>query len=169
MPRKIANDWFDGVIPDNVILGHYSHIETSQCFELLRSTRKRAVILGDFASVYPPTMFDIGPRGRVRVGDFAMLNGPRIVCEEAIDIGACSLIAWNVVLMDCYRAPKDWKKKPIKIEDNVWIGFDSIILPGVTIGRGAVVGARSVVKEDVPPYSIVAGNPARVVGHCGQR
>lgn len=169
MPRKIENDWFDGVIPDNVIMGHAAHIETSQCFELFRSNRNRAVILGDFASVYPPTMFDIGPRGRVRIGDFAMLNGPRIVCDQSIDIGAFSLIAWNVVLMDCYRAPKDWKKKPIRIGKNVWIGFDSIILPGVTVGDGAIVGARSVVKEDVPAYFTVAGNPARIVARYDQR
>jgi len=99
----------------------------------------------------------------VRVGDFAMLNGPRIVCDESIDIGAFSLIAWNVVLMDCYRAPKDSRKKPIRIGKNVWIGFDAIILPGVTIGDGAIVGARSVVAEDVPPYCTVAGNPARLI------
>lgn len=53
--------------------------------------------------------------------------------------------------------------KPIVIEDDVWIGEYSAILKGVTIGRGAVVGCRSVVTKDVPPYTIVAGNPARVV------
>jgi acetyltransferase-like isoleucine patch superfamily enzyme len=44
-----------------------------------------------------------------------------------------------------------------------WIGFDVCVLPGVTIGEGAIVGARSVVAGDVPPYTVVAGNPARVV------
>ncbi|MEH2171306.1 DapH/DapD/GlmU-related protein [Nostoc sp.] len=55
--------------------------------------------------------------------------------------------------------------QPILIGSNVWIGFDACILPGVTIGEGAIVGARSVVTQDVPPYTIVAGNPARVVRH----
>jgi acetyltransferase-like isoleucine patch superfamily enzyme len=49
------------------------------------------------------------------------------------------------------------------IEDKVWIGMDALILKGVTIGEGSVVAARSVVTKDVPPYSLVAGNPARVV------
>lgn len=51
----------------------------------------------------------------------------------------------------------------IKIEDNVWIGKSSIILPGVTIGEGAVVGGGSVVTKDVAPYTVVAGNPARKI------
>jgi acetyltransferase-like isoleucine patch superfamily enzyme len=53
--------------------------------------------------------------------------------------------------------------KPVKINDRVWIGFNSIILKGVTIGEGGIVGAGSVVTKDVPPYTIVAGNPARVI------
>jgi len=50
--------------------------------------------------------------------------------------------------------------KPITIEDGVWVGMNSLILPGVTIGQGAVVSAGSVVKEDVPPNTLVEGNPA---------
>lgn len=45
----------------------------------------------------------------------------------------------------------------IVVEDDVWIGYDALILPGVTIGRGAVIGARSVVTKDVPPYCVYAG------------
>ena len=52
----------------------------------------------------------------------------------------------------------------IKIEDDVWIGFNAAIMKGVTIGRGAIVGACSVVTKDVESYAIVAGNPAKVVG-----
>jgi virginiamycin A acetyltransferase len=51
----------------------------------------------------------------------------------------------------------------VTIHENVWIGFEAIILPGVTIGRGAIVGSRSVVSTDVPPYAVVVGNPARIV------
>lgn len=53
--------------------------------------------------------------------------------------------------------------RPIVIEDKVWIGINSTILPGVRIGYGAIVGAQSVVTHDVPPMTIVAGNPARVI------
>ena len=53
--------------------------------------------------------------------------------------------------------------KPVTIEDDVWIGSRVIILPGVKVRRGSIVGAGSVVTKDVSPYSIVAGNPARIV------
>ena len=53
--------------------------------------------------------------------------------------------------------------RPITIGDKVWIGINSTILPGVTIGYGAIVGAQSVVTRDVPPMTVVAGNPARVI------
>jgi galactoside O-acetyltransferase len=61
---------------------------------------------------------------------------------------------------------KEWSEviiKPVTISDRVWIGFNVIILKGVTIGEGAIVGAGSVVTKDVSPYTIVAGNPAQVI------
>lgn len=54
-------------------------------------------------------------------------------------------------------------KGPVVIGENVWIGEMVCIMPGVTIGRGSIVGANAVVTHDVPPYSLVAGNPARVI------
>lgn len=66
---------------------------------------------------------------------------------------------------------KDWsvvKSAPIKICDKVWIGFDVVILKGVKVGEGAVIGARSVVTNDVPPYTVVAGNPAKIVKTLGK-
>jgi len=53
----------------------------------------------------------------------------------------------------------------VAVEDDVWIGYGSIVLTGVRIGRGGIVAAGAVVTKDVPPYAIVAGVPARVVGH----
>ena len=55
------------------------------------------------------------------------------------------------------------KYRPVRIEDDVWIGARTIILPGLTIGKGAIIGAGSVVTKDVPPYAICVGNPARVI------
>jgi acetyltransferase-like isoleucine patch superfamily enzyme len=60
------------------------------------------------------------------------------------------------------KSPED--DQPIVIEDDVWIGYRAIVLKGVTVGRGSVVGAGSVVTRDVPRYAIVAGVPARKVG-----
>lgn len=54
-------------------------------------------------------------------------------------------------------------EKPVVIEDDVWIGLRVTILPGVTIGKGSVIGASAVVTKSVPPYSVVAGNPAKIV------
>ncbi|WP_288146666.1 DapH/DapD/GlmU-related protein [Xylanibacter rodentium] len=53
--------------------------------------------------------------------------------------------------------------RPIVIEDKVWIGINSTVLPGVRIGYGSIVGAQSVVTHDVPPMTVVAGNPARII------
>jgi acetyltransferase-like isoleucine patch superfamily enzyme len=57
----------------------------------------------------------------------------------------------------------DIVSQAVVIEDDVWIGFNSAILKGVTIGRGAIIAAGSIVTKDVPPFSIVAGNPAKIV------
>ncbi|MFD0830617.1 acyltransferase [Mucilaginibacter boryungensis] len=65
-----------------------------------------------------------------------------------------------------FIAGKNWdvvKTKPIKICSDAWIGMNCIILKGVTIGEGAIVAAGSVVTKDVPAWTVVAGNPAKVV------
>jgi len=183
--RKLSWDWYEGVVPENVALDETAYIETAFSFTLFRSKQAEGARIGRGASTYGGTMFDVGPAGKVSVGEFAMLNGAWVICEERVEIGDHALISWNVVLMDSYRLPRDVEARraelervarreprriesqaearPVVIGANVWIGFDSCILPGVTIGQGSIVGARSVVYEDVPPMCVVAGNPARVI------
>jgi acetyltransferase-like isoleucine patch superfamily enzyme len=182
--RSLPWDWYPGVLPENVVVDETAYVESSFSFHLYRSAEPVGVRIGRGASTYLGTMFDVGPRGRVRLGDFALVHGARIVCDEEVEIGDYALISWNVVLMDTYRVPLNpearraelgrvpfrrprclaaGSARPVRVGPNVWIGFDSCVLPGVRIGRGAVVGARSVVTEDVPPYAVVAGNPARVI------
>jgi acetyltransferase-like isoleucine patch superfamily enzyme len=60
-------------------------------------------------------------------------------------------------------APWNGSRTSIDIEDDVWIGANSVILPGVRIGRGSVIGAGSVVTKSVPPHAIYAGNPAKLI------
>lgn len=56
-----------------------------------------------------------------------------------------------------------YSKGPIIIEDDVWIGYNALILSGVKIGKGAVIGAGSVIAKDIPPYAIVVGNPGKII------
>lgn len=183
--RKLEWDWFPGTIPENVVIPDTAYVETSYSFHFFRSRLPQAVRYGRGASTYLGTMFDLGPEARVTLGDFALVHGARIICDAEISIGDYALISWNVVLMDTYRMPLDPVPRrqeleclpqrpmriaaarvaahPIRIGNNVWIGFDACVLPGVTIGEGSIVGARSVVTASVPPYTIVAGNPARVI------
>jgi acetyltransferase-like isoleucine patch superfamily enzyme len=183
--RTLPWDWYPGTIPENVVLDPTAYIETTFSFHLYRSEAPVGLRVGRGASMYLGTMFDAGPRARITLGDYALVHGARIICDEEIAIGAYALISWNVVLMDTYRVPLDPAERrrelehvprrrprrlegtgparPVRIGRNVWIGFDACVLPGVSIGEGAVVGARSVVIADVPPFTVVAGNPARVV------
>jgi carbonic anhydrase/acetyltransferase-like protein (isoleucine patch superfamily) len=183
--RTLPWDWYPGAIPDNVLIDHSAYVETSFSFYLYRSELPGGVEYRRGASTYLGTMFDVGPRGRVLLGEYALVHGARIICDSEISIGDYALISWNVVFMDTYRLPFDANKrreeleqvpahrlriataavvaKPIHVERNVWIGFDACILPGVTIGEGSIVGAKSVVTESVPPFTVVAGNPARVI------
>jgi carbonic anhydrase/acetyltransferase-like protein (isoleucine patch superfamily) len=183
--RTLAWDWYEGTIPDNVVVDETAYIETSFSFSLFRGELPGAVTYRRGASTYLGTMFDVGPRGRVELGEYALVHGARIICDAEVIIGDYALISWNVVFMDTYRLPRTVQDRrrelervpahplrigaaevpalPIRLERNVWIGFDACVLPGVTIGEGAIVGAKSVVTESVPPFTLVAGNPAQVI------
>lgn len=186
--RTLPWDWHAGVIPENVVVDETAYIETTYSFGLFRSELRAGVEFGRGSSCYKSTMFDVGPRGHVKLGEYALVHGARIICDSEIIIGDYALISWNVVLMDTYRAlptaperrrqlefiaarnphrsgdpQDDIAATPIRIERNVWIGFEACILPGAIIGEGAIVGARSVVFESVPAFTVVAGNPARII------
>jgi len=183
--RTLEWDWYPGTIPANVVIDETAYVETSFSFYLFRSAMPAAVTYRRGASTYLGTMFDLGPRGRVELGEYALVHGARIICDAEVIIGDYALVSWNVLFMDTYRLPRgipgrrqalqrvpghplriadgDVPAQPIRLERNVWIGFEACILPGVTIGEGSIVGAKSVVTQSVPPFTVVAGNPARVI------
>jgi maltose O-acetyltransferase len=109
------------------------------------------------------------PGGTLEVGNNVFINfGSSIVAARQVTIGNDCLIGTHVSVMDCdfHRVEdKSWDTsgQPVILEDRVWLGNRSIVLKGVRIGHDAVVAAGSVVTRDVPPRTIVAGVPARVV------
>jgi acetyltransferase-like isoleucine patch superfamily enzyme len=106
-----------------------------------------------------PAVLTIGDR--TSLGDRTQIH-----CSRSITIGREVLISWDVNIIEHdYHAPGGDvpEPKPIVIEDEVWIGVRAIVLKGITIGRGAIVAAGSVVTRDVPPFTLVAGNPAREI------
>ena len=107
--------------------------------------------------------------GHLEIGNNVFINyGSSLVAAAHVRVGDDCLIGTHVMVMDCdfHRVEdKAWDTtgEPVIIEDRVWLGNRSIVLKGVTIGHDAVVAAGAVVVKDVPPRSVVAGNPARVV------
>lgn len=130
--------------------------------------------------------------GNISIGDHSYIGGGTFISRSSIEIGENVTIAWGGTFYDHdshsldfmkrrkdiddelddirngrnFIANKDWSdvnSKPIKICNDAWIGMNVIILKGVTIGEGAIVGAGSVVTKDVPAWTVVAGNPAKVV------
>ncbi|WP_284676535.1 acyltransferase [Vibrio sinus] len=100
--------------------------------------------------------------------------GPNSRVYGDISIGEDVMMGPDVVILTKHYETKDVtrsmmfqgfkEERPVVIKDDVWIGTRAIIMPGVTIGRGSIVGAGAVVTKDVPEYSIVGGVPAKVIG-----
>lgn len=113
-----------------------------------------------------PTIHDWGAQETVTIGKFCSIaHGVQIFTggeyrPDWVTTYPFNVI-WSHVAGDIKGHPKS--KRNVVIGNDVWIGMDALILSGVTIGDGAVIGARAVVTKDVPPYAIVAGNPAKII------
>ena len=125
------------------------------------------------------------PTTVVRLGPGLGYAGPNLQMGDDVFMGACCIYDNNAHSVDIHQrirdllvaeadylatgsgaVNKDWSvvpMAPIRVEDHVWVGQDAVILKGVTLGKGSIVGAFSVVTRDVEAWTVVAGNPARVV------
>jgi len=99
------------------------------------------------------------------IGEYAHMwgNGGIFIGNNVLIAAHCCISTLNHNYSEAIINIGGVTAKPVAIEDDVWLGYNVIILPGVTIGQGSVIGAGSVVTKDIPPYSIAVGNPAIVI------
>ena len=140
------NSWKFPKINGNVNIGKYCH------FHYIRSR----------------SLIETAPSGNILIGNNCFLNdGLDIFSKHSISIGSHTLIGRDVTIYDTdfhQIEPKlEVQGGPISIGENVWIGSHVIILPGVTIGDNAVIGAGSIITKDIGSNQIFAGNPAKFI------
>lgn len=110
----------------------------------------------------------------IEIGKNTRIHGSCIHAFDSIKIGDNCLVAGNVQIFDCNAHDLSFENpanrinttgqiKPVVIGDDVWLGTNVVVLPGVTIGAGAVISANSVVNKDIPPRVLAGGNPAQII------
>ena len=140
------------------------HTREELC-ELFSELTGRAVDMS--FKLFPPFYTDFGKN--IKVGRNVFINsGCCFQDQGGIEIDDGTLIGHQVVIATLNHDPDPEKRgdmfpRPVKIGAKVWIGSHATLLPGVTVGEGAIVAAGAVVTRDVPPRSVVAGVPARVI------
>ena len=159
----------------------FSWRSTSSCSNV--SGDPSRIQIGDYCEILGSLR--VSCNGKIVIGAYSTIRAyTEIGAEQEITIGDHAIISNHVTIFDNNNHPTDpqariqmcesgfssplweWNQAesaPVHIGPNVWVGQYATILKGVTIGRGAVVATHAVVTKDVPPYTIVAGNPARVV------
>lgn len=166
----------------NAVLGKDIAFGVSgNCFN--ESKKKEHIRIGDCALMMGSLY--VADDGKIEIGKNFYFGGNSMIgAINSVKVGDCVIISNDVKIFDNNNHPTSptkrkimsiegfqnenwhWRhadNKEIVIEDNVWIGQYATILKGVRIGKGAIIGTKAVVTKDVPPYTIVAGNPARVV------
>jgi acetyltransferase-like isoleucine patch superfamily enzyme len=177
--RRLEHDWYPDELPANVSIGERSWLYSS--FAFLHCHSQIGVRIGADTGVYNGSFFDLGPQGSVEIGKFCSIVGLIVCSNTRVVLGDYVFVAHDVVIADgCAATPLDpgrgaaptlngieSRSEEIVIGDDVWIGAQAIILAGAHIGAGSIIGAASVVDFPVPPLSLVAGNPARIIRRLG--
>ena len=176
---------------ENLQIDSSSHLSNSFSIRQDVPSVEQRLIIGKDCIIGGQFIFE-SSEGKITIGDHSFIGSSTFISRSSITVGNNVTIAWGSTIYDHDShsldymerrkdiddeladlrskqnmiAHKNWdvvKNKPIKICDDAWIGMNCIILKGVTIGEGAIVGAGSVVTKDVPAWTVVAGNPAKVV------
>lgn len=176
------------IVGENTIIDSSAYIKI---FNLPHFPDK-CLAIGENSHIFSRFSF-LRSNAKIQIGNRCQLGNSHFIAAEKIEVGDDVIMAWGCTIMDTdshspisrersrdvaqclsdYRnnpdnfiQNKDWsqvRSTPIRLGNKCWIGFDVAILKGVTVGEGAIIGARSVVTHDIPPYTVAAGNPARPI------
>lgn len=138
-----------------VTLGSWVRLEATYCWEICSQTFTPQVVIGDNVVLAPFSR--IGCINRVEIGDWTT-TGQRVYITDHTH----GNVSYEQLSLPPRHRPL-YSKGPVKIGAYVHIGENSCIMPGVTIGDHSVIGAGSIVTHDIPPYTVAAGNPAKVL------
>ena len=141
---------------------------------VLEALREGRLEIGPHTLFEPDVWITAPGSARIRIGAGSFLNlGVMVAAHELVEIGEHCMFANGCFISDASPRfdqpgmPVPWQgfssKGPTRIGDNVWCGAHVVITSGVTVGERCVIGANSVVTEDIPPFSVAAGAPARVL------
>jgi acetyltransferase-like isoleucine patch superfamily enzyme len=153
------------------------------------STSSLCIEIGKFSFIKGNFIIE-NSNGKILIGDNTYIGGSTFISVDEIKIESDVLISWGCTFIDNNSHSLNWNERKddlrdafkgikegnfgkyknwdvvnsgkILVKEKAWIGFNSIIIKGVTIGKGAIVASGSVVTKDVPDYAIVAGNPAEI-------
>ena len=151
------------------------HISSGAAIRIENDCVINSVNYGYHVSMFAPVkLFADRPGAVISIGAQTRIHGSCLHAYSSISVGRRCLIAANCQIFDgsghdigfdnvSDRINTKGNSKPIVIEDDVWIGANTIILPGARVGRGSVIGAGSVVTTNIPSMVLAAGNPARVI------
>lgn len=121
------------------------------------------VEIGRFTSIIGPSTRIVAAINKIKIGSFCSIAAGTVIQEYYHKYDRITTYYINKNIF-CGRVEDDiFSKGDIVIEDDVWIGANVAVLSGVTIGRGSIIGAGSVITKDIPRYSIVGGNPAKIL------
>ncbi len=140
-------------------------------YQLFQTNKRRKKLFSNGAAISETAEIGIvnihGKKNNLSIGDFTTLGKVEIALHDRVTIGKYVCINDGVVILSASHDILDplWahKKAPIVIGDYAWIATNAIILPGVCIGKGAVVGAGAVVSKNISDYGIALGNPAKEI------
>jgi acetyltransferase-like isoleucine patch superfamily enzyme len=145
---------------------------------VLEAFREGRLEVGEHTLLEPGVWLTLPGEARVRIGSGTFLNlNVMVAAQELVEIGDHCMFANGCFVTDANHRfddldqPVTWQgftsKGPTRVGDNVWCGAHVVITSGVTVGERCVIGANSVVTEDLPPFSIAAGVPARILRRFG--